>query len=107
VTIAIDPGGPAGSLIADLALATREAPTLIGARAYAQACGALHDDVIAGRLVHRGQPVLDDAVLVARRRPLGDAWAWARRGGDITPLEAATLARWAWATTPSEKPAIY
>jgi hypothetical protein len=29
-------------------------------------------------------------------RPLGDAWAWARRGVsvDISPLVAVTLAKW-------------
>lgn len=106
--IALDPGSPAGSLIAELALSSgRISPTLVNVRSYAQACGAFYDDVIAKGLVHRGQPALDAAVLVARRRPLGDAWAWARRGGDISPLVAVTLARWAWATVPDSKPAIY
>lgn len=107
VAVALDPASPAGSLIAELAMSARIAPTLVNARTYGQACGALYDDVISGRLVHRGQPRLDEAVLSARRRPLGDAWAWARRGGDISPLVAATIARWAWATTPEQKPAIY
>src|SRR5262245_5150668 len=107
VAVALDPASPAGSLIAELAMALRVEPLLMTARSYGQACGALYDDVVTGRLVHRGQPRLDEAVLVARRRPLGEAWAWARRGGDITPLVAATIARWAWATTPEQRPAIY
>jgi hypothetical protein len=45
---------------------------------------------------HRGDYRLTDAVLGARRRSVGDAWVWDRRGNaDITPLVAATLARWA------------
>jgi hypothetical protein len=36
------------------------------------------------------------ALAGAQKRPLGDAWAWARRGAgvDISPLVAATLAKW-------------
>ena len=106
--VALDPASPAGSLIAELALSSaRLTPTLVNTRSYGQACGAFYDDVMTARLVHRGQPALDSAVLAARRRPLGDAWAWARRGGDISPLVAATLARWAWATAPDTRPAIY
>jgi hypothetical protein len=38
---------------------------------------------------------LNDALAGARRRRLGDAWAWDRRDStvDISPLVAATLAR--------------
>jgi hypothetical protein len=39
--------------------------------------------------------VLNSAVAAARKRALGDAWAWARKvGGDVSPLVAVTLARW-------------
>ena len=36
----------------------------------------------------------------AATRPLGDAWAWARKGlsTDITPLVAVSLARWGHTT---------
>jgi hypothetical protein len=36
----------------------------------------------------------------AAKRPLGDSWAWARRGlsVDISPLVAVSLARWGYAT---------
>ena len=38
---------------------------------------------------------------VARRRPVGDAWAWGRKGtdGDVTPLVAATFARYGTSST--------
>jgi hypothetical protein len=58
------------------------------------------------------RPALDAAVAGAQQRPLGDSWAWARKGlsVDICPLVALTLARWGWATrahTYSRGPSIY
>jgi hypothetical protein len=68
---------------------------VVGAREFAQACGALADDVRNGRWRHLGQRPLDAAVDGARMRPLVDAWAWSwsRSEADISPLEAVTLAR--------------
>ena len=68
---------------------------MVGPREYAQACGALAGDVANGRWRHLGQGLLDDAVAVARTRDLADAWAWSWKHslGDISPLEAITLAR--------------
>jgi hypothetical protein len=81
----------------------------VTARQYAAACGALFDDVSTGRIAHRGQPALDDAVVAARRRSTGDAWAWARpaSGVDPSPLIAATLARWGYSTAPRLDPTLY
>jgi hypothetical protein len=108
--VALDPGGPAGSLVTDLSRLP-SVPTLVAltGRQYAAACGALFDDVRSGRLVHRGQPALDDAAIAARRRTIGDAWAWARPavGVDPAPLIAATIARWAWNVAPSGELRIY
>jgi hypothetical protein len=49
---------------------------------------------------HVPRPALDAAVAGSAKRPLGDSWAWARRGisVDICPLVAASLARWGHAT---------
>ncbi|MGD6761362.1 terminase [Streptomyces sp. BH097] len=68
----------------------------IKARQYAQACGQFYDAVAAGQLVHIGQAPLATALAGARKRDLGDAWAWARRsvGVDITPLVGVTNAMW-------------
>jgi Phage Terminase len=106
--IAVDPASPAGSLLPELAQ-VRAPVTLCTGRAYGQACGAFFDDVSIRRLAHRGQPALDDAVIGARKRSLGDAWAWARSpdAADPAPLIAATLARWAWSTAPALDPRIY
>jgi hypothetical protein len=110
VAVTVDPAGPAGSLVTDLTRLPRIPPlVLVTARQYAAACGALYDDVSTRRIAHRGQPALDDAVVAARRRTQGDAWAWARpsTGVDPSPLIAATLARWGWSTAPRLEPTIY
>jgi phage terminase large subunit-like protein len=92
VAVVLDPSGPAGSLLGDLAELEIE-PKLVSAREMAQACGAFHNDVINDRLRHTGQETLTSALRQAKTRPLGDAWAWSRRDsrGDISPLVAATL----------------
>lgn len=68
---------------------------ITGVREYAQACGALAEDVKNGRWRHLGQQPLTGAAAAAGTRPLADAWAWSRKdsAADISPLEAVTLAR--------------
>ncbi|MEU5580942.1 terminase [Streptomyces huasconensis] len=95
----IDPGGPAGSLIADL----EDEENGLGvpivqtkARDVAAACGQFYDAVTEQNLSHLDQAPLASALAGAQKRPLGDAWAWARRipSVDISPLVAGTLAKW-------------
>lgn len=100
--IAIDPSGPAGALLPDLAKAGVES-LQIKTRELLQTCGRFYNLVEAGQdggLRHRDEGVLLDAVLGAKKRDVGDAWAWARKKAtsDITPLYAATLALWALST---------
>src|SRR5258707_2982424 len=66
---------------------------IVGMREYAQACGALAQDVTNDRWRHLGQGPLDAAVAGAGIRPVGDAWAWSHGTSktDISPLEAVTL----------------
>lgn len=68
---------------------------IVGAREYAQACGALAQDVANGRWRHLGQEPLDAAAAAAKTRGLADAWAWSWRGASapVSPLEAVTLAQ--------------
>ena len=98
----LDPSGPAGALVPELIergfavdpVGEQHRLMLIGAREYAQACGALAAAVVNDRLRHIGQAHLDRAILAAKTRPLADAWAWSRKEtGDITPLVATSLAR--------------
>lgn len=89
--IVLDPGGPVGSLLPALTAQQVEVET-VTARQLAQACGALHTAVTEDRsLRHLGDPPLDAAITGARKRLLGDAWAW-RRTLDSAPLMAVTLA---------------
>ncbi|MET9517027.1 terminase [Streptomyces sp. NPDC002994] len=93
--IVVDAGGPAGSLIPDLERAGLQIAQP-KTREVAQACGQFYDAVSDQSLVHLDQAPLATALAGADKRPLGDAWAWARRGvsTDISPLVAVTLARW-------------
>ncbi len=97
--VVVDPGGPAGSLIARLEEAGIEVlkPTI---RDAAQGCGSLYDgvcgeDPAARDVRYRPRAELTAAAAGAVKRPLGDGgWAWARTGTsvDISPLVAVTLA---------------
>jgi hypothetical protein len=97
--VVVDDTGPAGSLVAPLEAAGLEVvrPTT---RARAAADGGFYDAVAERSLRYVPRPALDAAVAGAATRPLGDAWAWARKGlsTDITPLVAVSLARWGHAT---------
>lgn len=89
----LDPSGPAGQLIVDMTQAG-VAPKLVGSREMAAACGRFVTLAESERLVHIGQEPLTLAVDGARKRTLGDAWAWHRRDAsvDLSPLVAVTLA---------------
>ncbi|MFD9225389.1 terminase [Streptomyces sp. NPDC060064] len=92
----VDAGGPAGSLIVDLAEALGVEIVSPKTREVAQATGQFYDAVIEQSLSHIDQAPLATALAGAQKRSLGEAWAWARRsaGVDISPLVAATLAKW-------------
>ncbi|MFE1550584.1 terminase [Streptomyces sp. NPDC058718] len=92
----VDAGGPAGSLIQDLADDLGVEIVQPKPRQIADATGQFYDAVVGQAISHLDQPPLAVALAGAQKRPLGDAWAWARRGVgvDISPLVAVTLARW-------------
>jgi hypothetical protein len=92
----VDAGGPAGSLIADLADELGVEIVSPKIREIAQATGQFFDAVTDQSLSHLDQAPLATALAGAQQRPLGESWAWARRsvGVDISPLVAATLAKW-------------
>lgn len=95
MSVVVDPGSPAGSLLPALADAHVDV-RLTTSRDVGQAFGMLLDAVAAGELRHLGQSQVDRAIAGAKRRPLGEAWAWDRRSHDtdLTPLVALTLALW-------------
>ncbi|WP_425832583.1 terminase [Streptomyces fractus] len=92
----VDAGGPAGSLIAELSERLGVGIVQPKAREVAAACGQFYDAVTEQSLSHLDQAPLSAALAGAEKRPLGDAWAWARRivSVDISPLVAVTLAKW-------------
>jgi hypothetical protein len=110
VALVIDPAGPAGSLEKKLlergftldkeVLPGQWRLHFVGSREYAQACGALADDIANSEFRHIGQAPLDTAVEGVATRPLAEAWAWSRgkSGATIAPLVAVTLARHGHAT---------
>ena len=91
--VVIDPGGPARPLIdaAEAAGLDVAQPTV---RDVAGACGQFTDLCRDGGLRHLGQPELDLAVSQARKRDVGELWAWERKTAHVAPLMAVTLALW-------------
>jgi len=94
LAVVIDRASAASSLQASLVAEGIE-PTMTGSPEMGQTCGGFYDDAMGGVLAHLDDPVLNDALMDADTRRLGDAWAWNRRGrGQITPLVAVTLAHY-------------
>ena len=94
--ILCDAAGPAKSLLPKFEELGIEVIT-VASREHGQACGIFYDAVVdTGTLRHLGTPELSAAVDGAATRPLGEAWAWARKPSlvDISPLVACTLALW-------------
>jgi phage terminase large subunit-like protein len=90
-----DAAGPVGALAHDLAdLSVNLRP--LNTRDVMAAAGAAHDAAVAGRIAHRDDPALSEAVTAARQRPAGGAWLYDRRAVESLPWIAATLARWQW-----------
>ncbi|WP_431997779.1 terminase large subunit domain-containing protein [Streptomyces fungicidicus] len=101
-------GAPAGSLIDDLVAAGIEVPkdkakpqrgdlAVMRSGDITEACGQLADAMNQGTVRHIDQVPLTAAVNGARTRRNGDAWQLDRTVSlvDISPLCAATFARWA------------
>lgn len=95
VDVVIDGKGPGAVLIPAL---EREGVRLrvAGTGDVLDACAQFETLVNDGRLLYEPAPELTEAVAAAVKREVGDRWAWGRRkaSGDISPLEAATLAAW-------------
>lgn len=93
IPVVIDTGGPAASLIEPLqrmGIQVQKAAI----EDYKVACADFSDAVKAHKVTHGGYPDLDNAVRDATWRMLGDRRVWGRREGDISMLEAVTLAYW-------------
>lgn len=112
----IDGGSRAGSHVPGVkkALGPRREDLLhvVGVSDLTKACAGFIDKFEAGDIYHAGQPELALAVDAARKRKVGDAWAFHRRdsSADISPLVAATLAvyglQWAGKKTTGRSMAV-
>jgi hypothetical protein len=94
--VGLDPGSPAGVLLAPL-LAAGVPVTELQLRDITAAAAQLVEAVATSSLRHVPHPALDRAVSDARRRQIGDgSWAWGRRNSDtdVSPLIAAGHARY-------------
>lgn len=102
--LAVDQKSPAAILIDDLLAAGVPvvSPTV---SEYVLACGKLRKFVSERHAIHLGQRPLDDAVVGAATRPVGDGWVFARAKSrcDVSPLVAVTLALWAIDRSPIEE----
>jgi hypothetical protein len=87
--VALDFGGPAGVLADQIKRCER-----LQGREVVQACGALYDAIVDGKVTFRTDPLFDAAVEGSVKKPVGDMWVWSRKASmaDVTPLMAATLA---------------
>ncbi|MFI7678554.1 hypothetical protein [Actinophytocola sp. NPDC049390] len=99
--VVIDPRSAAGAFIQPLIEAGVEVE-LITTAELGQATGEFIDALTNDQLRHIGQQSLTTAALGGQLRPVGDAYAWARKdiSVDITPLVAATLALHGTAAAP-------
>lgn len=97
--VCLDSSGAAGALDKDLEDAGFEVVRLMP-RERMDACGALHDDVIQGRVKYLDDPVLTGSLRSASKIKAagGEAWIFSRgkSQADITPLYAVTLARYGY-----------
>jgi phage terminase large subunit-like protein len=92
--VAIDKKGPASFLIPDLE-ATGVQLTMASIDDFVQASADIKAAVEGGTVTHSSNPALDAAVDAAGWRKVGgDRRTFARRSGDISMLEAVTLALW-------------
>lgn len=91
--VVLDVGGPAGSVTSELE-AAGALVVKYNAQDLVHACGAFYDAVADATVQVRTIKPLDEAVDAARKRQLGDRWAWSRKSSatDISPLVALTLA---------------
>jgi hypothetical protein len=105
-SVAIHKASPAASLRAELE-AVKIKVIELDAAEFRDACGQFFDAVVdpdVRRVRVRRHPALDAAVKAAMKRTSGDAWIWDRRTGEVSPLVAVTVARWAAVNTPKPQP---
>lgn len=105
--VIVDTGGPAAAM--HMILEQRGIEVIpFAARDVAISAACFYDNVRAGVITHLNDYRLNDAVRTVSKRPIGERWAFARRGNvDISPLVAASFAVWGIDSGNIDKPVIY
>lgn len=95
ITVGIDGRGPAASLIPQMKK-QRISMKVLSTEDVLVSCAQIYTRVRAGTLLHTPADELTEAVGGAVKRPVGDRWAWGRKGVSavVSPLEAGTIASW-------------
>lgn len=100
--VAIQGRGCPASSIADDLTAAGLTPVLLEGPALASSAGRFYDRVVSKEdpenpvIVHRGQPILDEAIRGTMAKTAGDSWFFDRKGSltDASPLVACSQADW-------------
>jgi phage terminase large subunit-like protein len=105
-SVVLDPVSGANSLINDLRSAGLKIIE-VRPREVSAGCGKFYDLTVSQQIRHLDQVPLNTAIAGAKKRTLGDSWAWARRDTtiDVSPLVACTLALF-WHTNPDSVPGV-
>lgn len=105
--VVVDTGGPAAAM--HFILEQRGIEVIpYAAKDVAISAACFYDRVRDGTIAHMNDYRLNDAVRSANKRPIGERWAYARKGNiDISPLVAASFAVWAVDSGNIDKPTIH
>lgn len=105
--VIVDTGGPAAAM--HMILEGRGVEVIpFAAKDVAISAACFYDAVRAGTITHLNDYRLNDAVRSVTKRPIGERWAYARKGNvDISPLVAASFAVWGIDSGTNDKPMIY
>lgn len=111
LTVVMDPGSPAGSLIPDVEKIAGVDVVKMGTRDVAAAFGMIYDAATSTNqdertVAHLGQPEPNQAVRVATTRQVGDGHTWDTRNprADITTIDSMTKALWGLASQTGDAP---
>ena len=105
--VIVDTGGPAAGM--HFILEQRGIEVIpFAAKDVAISAACFYDNVRSGVVTHMNDYRLNDAVRSVTKRPIGERWAFARKGNvDISPLVAASFAVWGIDSGNIDKPMIF
>ena len=95
IPVLVDAMSPARSIVPGLQAKNRKVIVTSTAESM-QACGGFYDAVLGGELSHFQQKPVENALIAAKKKKIGDAggWVWDRKSVDVflSPLIGVTLA---------------